>query len=79
MDTKLGWSLHGEKAFFGGALILLKMDGNDFFNPINSDAVKKYYARKKEKKEKSKSKIQKDGLGLKKWLLELKTYKRQFN
>ena len=31
-------------AFFGGALILIEMDGNDLPSLINSDAVKKYYA-----------------------------------
>ena len=33
-----------KKAFSGGALILTKMDGNELVNPVNSDAVKKYYA-----------------------------------
>nr|KYP47346.1 Gypsy retrotransposon integrase-like protein 1 [Cajanus cajan] len=33
-----------KKAFSGGALILTNMDGEDLLNPINSDAVKKYYA-----------------------------------
>ena len=32
------------KAFSKGALTLMKMDGNELSNPINSDAVKKYYA-----------------------------------
>ena len=32
-----------KKAFSGGALILIEMDGNDLPNPINVDAVKKYY------------------------------------
>ena len=36
-----------KRAFSGGALILTKMDGNDLRSPINSDAVKKYYALKK--------------------------------
>ena len=31
-------------AFSGGALILTEMDGNELPSPINSDAVKKYYA-----------------------------------
>ena len=33
-----------KKAFSRGALILAKMDGNTLSHPINSDAVKKYYA-----------------------------------
>jgi hypothetical protein len=33
-----------KKAFSGGALILTTMDGEDFALPVNSDAVKKYYA-----------------------------------
>ena len=33
-----------KKAFSGGALILIEMDGNELSSPINSDAVKKYYA-----------------------------------
>ena len=33
-----------KRAFIGGALILSKMDGNYLPSPINSDAVKKYYA-----------------------------------
>jgi len=33
-----------KKAFSGGALILTTMDGEDFPRPVNSDAVKKYYA-----------------------------------
>ncbi|EOY15725.1 RNA-directed DNA polymerase (Reverse transcriptase), Ribonuclease H [Theobroma cacao] len=33
-----------KKAFSGGALILTDMDGGDLPNPINADAVKKYYA-----------------------------------
>ena len=33
-----------KRVFTGGALILLEMDGNDLSSPINSDAVKKYYA-----------------------------------
>jgi len=32
------------KAFSGGILILTNMDGKDLSLPINSDAVKKYYA-----------------------------------
>ena len=33
-----------KRAFTRGTLILAKMDGNDLPSPINSDAVKKYYA-----------------------------------
>ena len=33
-----------KRVFSGGALILTKMDGNELPSPINSDAVKKYYA-----------------------------------
>ena len=33
-----------KRAFSRGALILTKMVGNDLPSPINSDAVKKYYA-----------------------------------
>nr|XP_027189420.1 protein NYNRIN-like [Cicer arietinum] len=33
-----------KKAFSGGALILAEMDGDDLPLPVNSDAVKKYYA-----------------------------------
>ena len=33
-----------KRAFSGGALILIEMDGNELPSPINSDAVKKYYA-----------------------------------
>ncbi|KAK5832732.1 hypothetical protein PVK06_016535 [Gossypium arboreum] len=33
-----------KKAFSGGALILTEMDGKELSNPVNSDAVKKYYA-----------------------------------
>ena len=33
-----------KRAFSEGALILTKMDGNELPSPINSDAVKKYYA-----------------------------------
>ena len=33
-----------KKAFFGGALILIEMDGNDLPSLINSNTVKKYYA-----------------------------------
>ncbi|KAK8704917.1 hypothetical protein V6N13_048529 [Hibiscus sabdariffa] len=33
-----------KKTFSGGALILTEMDGEELRNPINADAVKKYYA-----------------------------------
>ncbi|EOX94716.1 RNA-directed DNA polymerase (Reverse transcriptase), Ribonuclease H [Theobroma cacao] len=33
-----------KKAFSGGALILAEMDGREFSNPVNADAVKKYFA-----------------------------------
>ena len=33
-----------KKAFSRGALILVKMAGKEFSNPINADIVKKYYA-----------------------------------
>ncbi|WCJ18435.1 hypothetical protein M5689_000786 [Euphorbia peplus] len=33
-----------KKAFSGGALVLTNMDGDELENPINSDAVRKYYA-----------------------------------
>ena len=33
-----------KKAFSGGALILSNMDGDELSKPVNSDAVKKYFA-----------------------------------
>ena len=33
-----------KRAFSGGALRLTSMDGEDFTRPVNSDAVKKYFA-----------------------------------
>ncbi|KAI5443976.1 hypothetical protein KIW84_012563 [Lathyrus oleraceus] len=33
-----------KRAFSGGALLLTTMDGEDFPCPMNSDAVKKYFA-----------------------------------
>ena len=33
-----------KRAFSGGALILTKMDGEELPLPVNSDAVKKFYA-----------------------------------
>nr|KYP61405.1 Gypsy retrotransposon integrase-like protein 1 [Cajanus cajan] len=44
------WALNYEgplvvkKVFSGGALIFTNMDGKDLLHPVNSDAVKKYYA-----------------------------------
>ena len=35
-----------KKAFSGGALILVDMDGNDFNMPTNSDAIIRYFARR---------------------------------
>ena len=51
-----------------GALILLEMDENDLSSPINSDAVIKSYAWRKEK---FKLKIRKGRLRLKRGLLEI--------
>ncbi|KAI5415735.1 hypothetical protein KIW84_040954 [Lathyrus oleraceus] len=33
-----------KRAFSGGALMLTTMDGEDFTRPVNSDAVKRYFA-----------------------------------
>ena len=33
-----------KKAFYGGALILETMDGEEFPRPMNADVVKKYFA-----------------------------------
>ncbi|KAI5396441.1 hypothetical protein KIW84_062596 [Lathyrus oleraceus] len=33
-----------KRAFSGGALILITMDGEEFTRPMNADAVKKYFA-----------------------------------
>ena len=33
-----------KRAFSGGTLILTEIEGNELPSPINSDAVKKYYA-----------------------------------
>jgi len=33
-----------KKAFSSGALILIRMDGEELPLPVNSDAVKKFYA-----------------------------------
>ena len=33
-----------KRVFYGGAMILTTMDGEDFPHPINADIVKKYYA-----------------------------------
>ena len=49
-DPRGKWSPNSEgpyvvkKAFSGGALILVEMDGKEFSSPINADIVKKYYA-----------------------------------
>ncbi|XP_050916752.1 uncharacterized protein LOC127131911 [Lathyrus oleraceus] len=49
-DMRGKWSPNYEgpyvvkKAFFGGSLILTTMDGEELAHPVNSDAVKKYYA-----------------------------------
>ena len=33
-----------KRVFSGGALMLTTMEGEDFPSPVNSDAVKKYFA-----------------------------------
>ena len=33
-----------KRAFFGGALVLTNMDGEELSSPMNSDVVKRYYA-----------------------------------
>ena len=33
-----------KKVFFGGAMILTTMDGEDFLHLVNADIVKTYYA-----------------------------------
>ena len=49
-DLRGKWSPNWEgpyivkKVFSGGALILAKMDGKEFYSPINDDIFKKYYA-----------------------------------
>ena len=49
-DNRLKWALNYEgpfivkKAFFGGALVLTNMDGEELPLPVNSDVVKRYYA-----------------------------------
>ncbi|KAI5387090.1 hypothetical protein KIW84_073302 [Lathyrus oleraceus] len=49
-DSRGKWTSNYEgpyvvkRAFSGGALILTTMDGEDFTRPVNSDAVKKYFA-----------------------------------
>ena len=49
-DPREKWSPNWEgpymvkKAFSGGALILIEMDGKEFPGPINANIVKKYYA-----------------------------------
>jgi hypothetical protein len=53
-----------KKAFSRGALILTTMDGENFPLPVNSDAVKKYYAYNK--RTPAKLKTRKGDLGKKK-------------
>ena len=49
-DPREKWSPNWErpyvvkKAFLGGALILIEMDGKEFSSAINADIIKKYYA-----------------------------------
>ena len=49
-DSRGKWTRNYEgpyvvkRGFSGGALILTNMDGEDFTRPVNSDAVKKYFA-----------------------------------
>ena len=49
-DSRVKWTPNFEgpyvvkKAFYGGALILKTMDGEEFPRPMNDDAVKKYFA-----------------------------------
>ena len=33
-----------KRAFSGGALVLVNMDGNELPSPVNSDVIKQYYA-----------------------------------
>jgi len=48
-DRRGKWMLNYEgpyvvkKVFSGGALILIRMDGEELPLPVNSDAVKKFY------------------------------------
>ena len=49
-DTRAKWTPNYEglyvvkRAFSGGALILITMDGEEFSHPVNVDVVKKYFA-----------------------------------
>lgn len=49
-DPKGKWTLNYEgpfivkKVFFGGAMMLATMDGEDFPLPVNANVVKKYFA-----------------------------------
>ena len=49
-DNRGKWALNYEgpfivkKAFFGRALVLSNMDGEELPSPMNSDVVKRYYA-----------------------------------
>jgi len=49
-DNRGKWALNYEgpfvvrRAFFGGALVLANMDGEELPSPVNSDVVKRYYA-----------------------------------
>jgi hypothetical protein len=49
-DRRGKWTPNNEgpyvvkRVFSGGALMLTTMDGEDFPSPVNSDAVKKYFA-----------------------------------
>jgi len=49
-DSRRKWAPNYEgpfvvkRAFFGGALVLTNMDGEELPSPVNSDVVKRYYA-----------------------------------
>ena len=68
-DPRGKWSPNWEgpyvvkKAFSGGALILVEMDGKEFSSPINTDIVKKYYAWDNKKSNLSKLKTQNGSSG----------------
>ena len=44
MGAKLGCALCNEKDIFNRSLNVKEMDRKEFFSPINSDVIKKYYA-----------------------------------
>ena len=44
VGTKLGWSVCSKESFYRQGTDSIRMDENDLPSPINSDAVKKYYA-----------------------------------